>query len=196
MSNVSKGLLLLGAIGGFLVGILVTPGVAEVLGFIEYRDWWILPQGLITMYSLITLGGILIGIGFLGLWRKSGNSIPLVSAILIFLMDIGFLYSEMWTFLPYPWLYPDPSSPVINAIVSTSMGVAWFSAGISAWILREQLSRFAIVTALALVVAAAESLEKGLLFGFLTYDPLFIWLMALTGIVVGIFFLDAIRIET
>lgn len=186
MSNVSKALLVLGAIGGFLLAILYIPGALEwtfpIFGFITQETWF--------LYTVAAF--ILITIGFLGLWGKSGNPVPLVSALFILLQGIiGYLLFYLWWVDPASW--PDPESLI--TIVTLVTGVGWLAAGISAWLLREEFSQFSIVAALVFLVYTAVGLVMGLLYPseMLPLPVWFMWLISATSIVTGIYFLDAAR---
>ncbi|UCH05608.1 MAG: hypothetical protein JSW05_05440, partial [Candidatus Thorarchaeota archaeon] len=72
MSNTTKASFVLGAIGGFIIALIYIP---RNLGW-TWEVWFE-----ILFYQLLFLAYILVSIGFIALWRKSGNVIPLVSAI-------------------------------------------------------------------------------------------------------------------
>ncbi|MFW9913715.1 MAG: hypothetical protein ACFFEU_14655, partial [Candidatus Thorarchaeota archaeon] len=76
MSNAIKASFILGAIGGFLIALVEIPAQ---LGW----TWADVPWDEVQFFLMLILGLILFSIGFFGLWRKSGNVIPLVSAICI-----------------------------------------------------------------------------------------------------------------
>ncbi|UCH05276.1 MAG: hypothetical protein JSW05_03690 [Candidatus Thorarchaeota archaeon] len=181
MSNATKASFVLGAIGGFLVALLEIP--AEL-------DWtwddvpWNEPQ----FFLILSLAGILISIGFIGLWRESGNVIPLVSAICIILWAITRpLAYYLWTFTMFGL---HPGYQAISAIGNIPWaGVGWITAGISAWLLREEFSPFSIVATLVFLAFGAVHL-LGLLIGPFDW---FYWFFIATGIVASIYFLDAAR---
>jgi len=185
LSNGTRASFILGAIGGFIIAIMYIPGI---LGW-TFAD---VPWDQLQWFLMLTLAFILVGIGFSGLWRKSGNVIPLVSAIFIFLQAITY-YLLFYLWLVDPLVWPTPAS--LETIVTIILGIAWFTAWISAWILREEFSPFGIVAALVFVAFAAVYLVVGLLFpGMLV--PIPTWMLsfiAVLGIVVGIYFLDAAR---
>ncbi|MFX1484948.1 MAG: hypothetical protein ACFFCP_17355 [Promethearchaeota archaeon] len=82
MSNATKASFALGAIGGFLIAILEIPAQ---LGWTWNDVPWDEPQ----YFLILTLAGFLVSIGFIALWRKSGNVIPIVSAICIIVWAIN-----------------------------------------------------------------------------------------------------------
>ena len=185
MNNGTKALFILGAIGGFIIAIMYIPGA---LGW-TFAD---VPWDQLQWFLFCTLAFILVSIGFLGLWRKSGNVIPLVSAIFIFLEAITYyLLFYLWLVDPLSW--PTPAS--LDTIVTIILGIAWLTAGVSAWILREEFSPFAIVATLVFVAFAAVYLVVGLLFpSMLAPIPNWMmWVFTVLSIVVGMYFLDAAR---
>ena len=84
MSSGTKASFILGAIGGFLITLIYIPVFLSI-------D---VPWGEVQFVQILILALILISIGFFGLWRKSGNVIPLVSAIFIILFVCT--YSLLW----------------------------------------------------------------------------------------------------
>ncbi len=185
MNNGTKALFILGAIGGFINAIMYIPGA---LGW-TFAD---VPWDQLQWFLFCTLAFILVSIGFLGLWRKSGNVIPLVSAIFIFLEAITYyLLFYLWLVDPLSW--PTPAS--LETIVTIILGIAWLTAGVSAWTLREEFSPFSIVAALVFVAFAAAYLVVGLLFPLMLV-PIpnwMIWFFTVLSIVVCIYFLDTAR---
>ncbi|MFW9912191.1 MAG: hypothetical protein ACFFEU_06955 [Candidatus Thorarchaeota archaeon] len=178
MSNATRAAFVLGAIGGFLIALLEIP--AE-LGWTWDDVPWDEPQ----FFLLLTLALILVSIGFIGLWRKSGNVIPLVSAICIIVFAIANplqYYLVTYTTLLPVW------SPEVAVIGRILRDVGWITAGISAWLLREEFSPFSIVAALVFLAFGAV--------GFLTLliaVDWWYWFFIATGIVTGIYFLDGAR---
>ncbi|MFW9926545.1 MAG: hypothetical protein ACFFDM_07265 [Candidatus Thorarchaeota archaeon] len=178
MSNGTKTSFVLGAIGGFIIALIYIP---RNLGW-TWEVWFE-----ILFYQLLFLAYILVSIGFIALWRKSGNVIPLVSAISIIVVAItrpllGSL--DIATLLPVgfdPWVF--------YAIGGIFIGVGWITAGISAWLLREEFSQFSVVAALVFLALGALGF-LALLIG--AGDWLF-WFFQATGIVIVIYFLDAAR---
>jgi hypothetical protein len=81
----------------------------------------------------------------------------------------------------------DPA--VLYAIGMIFTGVGWITAGISAWLFREESSQFSVVAALVFLALGALS--------FLTFligrGDWYYWFFQATGIVTGIYFLDAAR---
>ena len=182
MSNITKASFVLGAIGGFVIALIYIP---RNLGW-TWEVWFE-----ILFYQLLVLAYILVSIGFIALWRKSGNVIPLVSAICIIVSDITrplLAYLVMFTLLlPVGF---DPA--VLYAIGTIFGGVGWITAGISAWLLREEFSQFSIVAALVFIAFGAVNFLGPLITGVLWSDWNRIFFIA-TGIVAGIYFLDAAR---
>ncbi|MHA2356966.1 MAG: hypothetical protein ACXADC_17490, partial [Candidatus Thorarchaeota archaeon] len=135
-------------------------------------------------YQILILANFLVSIGFFGLWRKSGNVIPLVSAICIIGWDIIvplLYYLSAFTLLL-------PAALLVGWIL---ISVGWITAGISAWILREEFSPFSIVAALVFLAFGAAIWPLAEIGGGWN-----IWnslLFAVAGIVAGIYFLDAAR---
>ncbi|MFX1542411.1 MAG: hypothetical protein ACFFCR_05365 [Promethearchaeota archaeon] len=171
MSNAIKASFILAAVGGFITALLEVP---RLLGWDLLSDF----QLRILLWILV---GILLSIGFIGLWRKSGNVIPLVCAILFILIDI---------------VDPVLQYPNLIGIMMIILGVVWLTAGIAAWLLREEFSQFSIVATLVFFAFGAVNLVIALV------DPVGImmpvqdwwrWFDSATGIVTGIYFLDAAR---
>ena len=178
MSSGTKASFVLGAIGGFVIALIYIP---RNLGW-TWEVWFE-----VLFYQMLILALILISIGFFGLWRKSGNVIPLVSAICFIVWDIT-------TPLPYylvglPDIMPDwLQTAMLVGFIFISVG--WITAGISAWLLREEFSQFSIVAALVFLACGAASAPLSLFGGWNIWVSMF-W--AATGIVAGIYFLDAAR---
>ncbi|MFX1415991.1 MAG: hypothetical protein ACFFC0_04215 [Promethearchaeota archaeon] len=186
MSNAIKASFILAAVGGFITTLMHVP---RLLG------WNLVPDYQLRLLIFILLG-ILFSIGFIGLWRKSGNVIPLVCAIFIILMDIvdpvlQYLvdFTTLFFFTTFSWAD-------VMGITMIIYGVAYLTAGISAWLLREEFSPFSIVAALVFFAFGAVNLVIALV------DPVGImlptqdwwyWFDSATGIVTGIYFLDAAR---
>ena len=84
-----------------------------------------------------------------------------------------------------------PLMPAVSLVGWIFLIVGWITAGISAWLLREEFSQFSIVAALVFLACGAASAPLALIGGgWNTWVSLF-W--AVTGIVAGIYFLDAAR---
>jgi preprotein translocase subunit Sss1 len=179
LSSGTKFSFVIGAIGGFLIALLEIP--AE-LGWTWDDVPWDEPQ----FFLILTLAGILISIGFFGLWRKSGNVIPLVTAICIIVFAITNplqYYLVTYTTLLPVWL------PEVAVIGRICRDVGWITAGISAWLLREEFSPFSFVAALVFLAFGAV----GFLTLLIALGDLWYWFFIATGIVAGIYFLDAAR---
>ena len=186
MSNGTKASFVLGAIGGFLIALLYIPGTLGRLMSAPWLDLW--PEQ--PFWLTLILANILIIIGFFGLWRKSGNVIPLVSAIFIIVWDI---VAPLLFYLRNFTLLEIPSFAVAEGIlVAISIVVAWITAGISAWLLREEFSQFSIVAALIFLAFGAVNFLAPLITGAVWSDWNRIFFIA-AGIVAGIYFLDAAR---
>ncbi|UCH04628.1 MAG: hypothetical protein JSW05_00250 [Candidatus Thorarchaeota archaeon] len=109
----------------------------------------------------------------------------------------------------YNSIWPSLRLWMMRTIVPIVVGMAWFTAGISAWITREEFSQFAILAALVFVIYGPIFLLTGLLFpsilipywDWVTWQSLpyladwIMWLIIAVGIVAGIYFLDAARTE-
>jgi drug/metabolite transporter (DMT)-like permease len=153
------------------------------------------PWDLQQFFLILFLALILVGIGFIGLWRKSGNVIPLVSAIFIILWDIT--YDLLWYLETFTlWLLGGPLHPAdVTGIATIIAGVGWIAAGISAWLLRDEFSPFSIVAALVFLAFGAVHIGMGLLDPSMMLPPQdwWYWFFSATGIVTGIYFLDAAR---
>ena len=179
MSNATKASFVLSAIGGFLIALIYIP---RNLGW----TWEVWFEAL--FFLLLTLAGILISIGFFGLWRKSGNVIPLVSAICIIVWAIAtplLYYLETYT-----TLFPVGLDPAVFIVIGRIFfGVGWLAAGIAAWLLREEFSQFSVVDALVFLALGALSFLAFLI----GRGDWFYWFFQATGIVIGIYFLDAAR---
>ncbi|MHA1924561.1 MAG: hypothetical protein ACXABV_00600 [Candidatus Thorarchaeota archaeon] len=185
MNNITKASFVLGAIGGFLIALIYSP---SLLGWTWATHGDLIPWDVVHHWLILILGFILISIGFFGLWRKSGNVIPLVSAICIIMRDIT-------TPLPYylaglPAIMPDwlQTAMLVGWIF---ISVGWITAGISAWLLREEFSPFSIVAAVVFLAFGAVNWPLALIGGGWN-----IWnsvLFTVTGIVTVIYFLDAAR---
>ncbi|MHA2360167.1 MAG: hypothetical protein ACXAB5_07825 [Candidatus Thorarchaeota archaeon] len=176
MSNITKASFVLGAIGGFLIALIYSPS------FLGLPSPSFLDQA--QHYQILILALIPISIGFFGLWRKSGNVIPLVSAICIIAWDI---------IVPLPYYLSGftllvPAAVLVGWII---LSVGWITAGISAWLLREEFSQFSIVAALVFLAFGAASAPLALIGG--GWNIWISFLFAVTGIVAGIYFLDAAR---
>jgi len=181
LSNAIKASFVLGAVGGFLIALLEIP--AE-LGWTWDDVPWDPPQ----FFLLLTLAGILVSIGFIGLWRKSANVIPLGSAICIIVWAITgpllYYLQTYTTLLPVGF-----DAAVFTVIRGIFAGVGWITAGISAWLLREEFSPFSIAAALVFLAFGAVHL-LGLLIAPFDW---FYWFFIATGVVAGIYFLDGAR---
>jgi preprotein translocase subunit Sss1 len=170
----------LGAIGGFIIALLEIPAN---LGWTWDDVPWDEPQ----FFLILTLAGILVSVGFVGLWRKSGNVIPLVSAICIIVWAIA---SPLEYYLvTFTTLLPVGFGPEFNVIARICRDVGWITAGISAWLFREEFSPFSIVAALVFLAFGAV----GFLGLLIALGDLWYWFFIATGIVIGIYFLDAAR---
>jgi hypothetical protein len=179
LSNAIKASFVLGAIGGFLIALLEIPAQ---LGW-TFDD---VPWDEVQFFLMLILGLILLSMGFFGLWRKSGNVIPLVSAICIIVFTITRpLLWFLWLHLLPGWLNPADFT-TIAWIFSV---VGWITAGISAWLLREEFSPFSIVAALVFLACGAVNLLT-------LFSDLWYWFFTATAIVAGIYFLDAARTKT
>ena len=186
MSNGTKASFVLGAISGFIIALLYIPGT---LGRIMSVDWTDIPPD-VLFWPMLILANILISIGFFGLWRKSGNVIPLVSAICIILWDIT---TPLRNYLVTYISLMIPSFGVAGIILGVILiGVGWITAGISAWLLREEFGQFSIVAALAFLAFGAVNILVPLITGSAWTDWHRIFYIA-AGIVAGIYFLDAAR---
>jgi len=76
---------IVGTIGGFLV-------------LVNILSWPTLHRNARETFLIVEmLAFILVGVGLLGLWRKSGNFVPLVAAILLFLQAV------VQDFMHYLW---------------------------------------------------------------------------------------------
>ncbi|MFX1484951.1 MAG: hypothetical protein ACFFCP_17370 [Promethearchaeota archaeon] len=179
MSNAIKASFVLGAIGGFIIALIYIP---------LNLGWTWDPWFEVLFYQTLVLGLILISIGFFGLWRKSGNVIPLVSAICIIVWIITrpllYLLVAYTTLLPVGF-----DAAVFYAIGGIFLGVSWITVGISAWLLREEFSQFSIVAALVFLALGAASF----LIFLIGYGDWYYWFLQATYIVTGIYFLDAAR---
>jgi preprotein translocase subunit Sss1 len=175
LSNTTKSSFVIGAIGGFLIALLRIPGN---LGWTEAADAYQLH------FQILILAWILISIGFFGLWRKSGNVIPLVSAICIIVWDI---------IVPLPYYLSGLTSTVPELVLIgwIFISVGWITAGISAWLLRDEFSPVSIVAALVFLACGAVSWPLALIGGGWNIWVSLLW--AATGIVTVIYFLDAAR---
>ncbi|MFX0053381.1 MAG: hypothetical protein ACFFAX_06535 [Promethearchaeota archaeon] len=186
MSSGTKASFLLGAIGGFLIATMYIP-VALGLAF-DYVPWNA------QQYLLILiLARILVSTGIIGLWRKSGNVIPLISAIFIILWVCT--YSLLWYLDMFTLLLPVGFAEDMTGIATISAGVGWITAGISAWMLREEFSRLSIVATLVFIAFGAVTFPLGLMVPSMMNPPPFWWygFASVNGIVAGIYFLDATR---
>jgi preprotein translocase subunit Sss1 len=176
LSNATKVSFVLGAIGGFLIALLEIP---SNLGW----TWDDVPWDEVQFFQILILAMILLSIGFFGLWRKSGNVIPLVSAICIIVLTITRpLLWYLWLHLLPGWL--NPADFVAIAWIFSVVG--WITAGISVWLLREEFSQFSIVAALVFLACGAVNLLT-------FFSDLWYWFFIATCIVTGIYFLDAAR---
>jgi hypothetical protein len=185
LSNAIKASFILGAIGGFLIAIMYIP---EAFGWGGTVPWNA------QQYLLILiLARILVSIGFIGLWRNSGNFVPLVSAIFIILWVCT--YSLLWYLDMFTLLLPDGFAGDMTGIATICAGVGWITAGISAWLLREDFSPFYIVATLVFLAFGAVTFPMGLLVPSMMIPPPFWWygFSSANGIVAGIYFLDATR---
>ena len=193
MSNATKAAFILGVIGGFLIALMYIPGA---LGLALDDVPWDYQQYLL----ILILGRILVSIGFIGLWRKSGNVIPLVSSIFIILWMST--YTFLWYLDGFTTLLPvgfDPGD--LSGIAWIMAGVGWVTGGISAWLLREELSPFSIVAALVFLAFGAVMLVIGLLETMMippqywdyTLREWWRTICGVNGLVAGIYFLDAAR---
>ena len=167
----------IGAIGGFIIALIYIPGP---LGWTvsDYAPWWL----------ILVLANILVSMGFFALWRKSGNVIPLVSAIFIIVWVIFAPlahYLVTFALLDLSWL-------VLPPIGFIFIGAGWITAGIAAWLLREESSPFSIVAALVFLAFGAVNFLVPLIAGVAWNIWNVIFFIA-TGIVAGIYFLDAAR---
>jgi hypothetical protein len=178
LNNITKASFVLGAIGGFIIAPIYIP--ASLGWTFDDVPWFEVP-----FWQLLILAWILISIGFFGLWRKSGNVIPLVSAICMIVRTIITpLGYYLRTFTVFGW----PQIEYLPAISWIIISVGWITAGIAAWVLREEFSQFSIVAALVFLAFGAVSY---LLFSIAIGWWYLLW--QATGIVTGIYFLDAAR---
>jgi hypothetical protein len=180
LSNETKASFVLGAIGGFLMALIYSPS------FLGLPSPSFLDRA--QHYLILILAMILISIGFFGLWRKSGNVIPLVSAICIIVWDI--IVPLLYYLIGLPATYPD-WFPIFTSVGWIFISVGWITAGISAWLLREEFSQFSIVAALVFLACGAASAPLALIGGGWNIWVSLLW--GATGIVAGIYFLDAAR---
>jgi preprotein translocase subunit Sss1 len=182
LSNGTKASFVIGAIGGFIIALIYTP---RNLGWTFDDVPWDEPQ----FFLILTMALILISIGFFGLWRKSGNVIPLVSAICIIMWAITrpllYYLNTYTTLLPVGF---DPAF-FLSIVAVIFRGVGWITAGISAWLLRNEFSQFSIVAALVFLALGAVNF----LVFLIGHGDWWYWFLEATGIVTGIYFLDAAR---
>jgi hypothetical protein len=182
LNNITKASFVLGAIGGFLIALIRIPG---------NLGWTLAADAYQLHFQILILAWILIIIGFFGLWRESGNVIPLVSAICFILLDIT---RPLLTYLvTYTLLLPVGFDPaVFYAIGMIFGGAGWIAAGIFAWLHREEFSQYSIVAALVFVSFGAATF-LALLIGSGGIGGWWKWFQLANGIVTGIYFLDAAR---
>ncbi len=179
MSSATKASFVLGAIGGFFIALIYSWDLAR-----DFIPW---TKTETQHYQILILALILISIAFLGLWRKSGSVIPLVSAICIIVWDI--MVPLLYYLIGLPYWGPDWYQTVA-LIGLIFICVGWITAGFSAWLLREEFSQFSIVAALVFLAFGAAS-PLLLLFGGWTPWVTLFWVVM--GIVTVIYFLDAAR---
>jgi hypothetical protein len=173
LNNITKASFVLGAIGGFLIALIYSP---SFLGwtFATHGEFYLWDP--VQHYQILILGLILISIGFLGLWRKSGNCILVWDIIVPLPYYLSGLASTVPEVVLVGWIF---------------ISVGWITAGISAWLLREEFSQFSIVAALVFLACGAASWPLALIGGGWNIWVSLFW--AATGIVAGIYFLDAAR---
>jgi hypothetical protein len=86
-------------------------------------------------------------------------------------------------------LLPVGFGPTVNVIGRICRDVGWITAGIAAWLLREEFSPFSTVAALVFLAFGTV----GFLGLLITLGDWWYWFFIATGIVTGIYFLDAAR---
>ncbi|MFX0044511.1 MAG: hypothetical protein ACFE8Z_01565 [Candidatus Hermodarchaeota archaeon] len=147
-----------------------------------------------TLVILQLIAYILVAIGFLGLWRKSGNIVPLLVAVFLFLQGtVQNLLFYVWYLNPIA--YPDlgPDMLLQTTILPVIILVAWLLAGAAAWTLSEEFSRFAMIAALVFIVWALFKVIYDLILPT-GWPPEIEWLLRIINyLVVGLYFLDAAR---
>lgn len=186
MSRGIKTLFVVGALGGFLV-------------LINILSWPTLHRNAIETFLMIEmLAFILVGIGIIGLWRKSGNFVPLIAAVFLFLQAIvkDLLY-YLWRIDPFVFPF-GPISIVQTTVLALVVVVAWLLVGVSVWMERESFGPFALIAFVVFMIWVGFNAVFGLLipidFGDLPLD-LDTWLTIINYAIAGIFFVDAARIE-
>jgi hypothetical protein len=177
---------IVGAIGGFIVAVNTLGGPNLYRNIIE------------VFLGVEALAFILVGVGFIGLWKKSGNFVPLVAVLFLFLQAaVKDLLYYLWEVDPIAWPF-GPISLMQTTILSAVIVVAWLFAALSIWMEREGFGPFALVAVLVFVIWAIFNATFGILlpidFGDLPLD-LDTWLWIINYAVVGIFFLVAASTE-
>jgi hypothetical protein len=178
----NKAMFIVGAIGGFIVAVNTLGGPNLYRNVVE------------VFLGVEALAFILVAVGFLGLWKKSGNFVPLVAVVFLLLQAVvkDLLY-YLWEIDPIAWPF-GPISPIQTTVLSSVIVVAWLFAALSVWMEREGFGPFALVAVLVFVIWAIFNAAFGLLlpidFGDLPLD-LDTWLGIINYAVAGIFFLAA-----
>jgi len=173
---------IVGAIGGFIVAVNTLGGPNLYRNIIE------------IFLGVEVLAFVLVGVGFLGLWRKSGKFVPLVTVIFLLLQAVvkDLLY-YLWEIDPIAWPF-GPISLMQTTVLSAVIAFAWLLAALSVWMEREGHGPIALIAVLVFVIWATFNAAFGLLlpidFGDLPLD-LDTWLWIINYAVVGIFFLVA-----
>jgi hypothetical protein len=177
-----RALLIAGAVGGFIVAVNTLGGPNLYRNVIE------------VFLGVEALAFVLVGVGFLGLWRKSGNFVSLFTVILLLLQAVvkDLLY-YLWEIDPVAWPF-GPMSLMQTTILSAVVVVAWLFAAFSVWMEREGLGPIALVAVLIFVIWATFNAAFGILlpidFGDLPLD-LDTWLLIINYVLAGILFLIA-----
>ena len=132
MSNANRALLILGAIGGVLYGIMRWLGPGGVI-VLSGRDWLAIS---FIAYVLMILGVVVF-------YRKSGNPLHILTCLVILVHTVTFHFLHMlWVIdsSAFPWVGTD--SIFRNELWGPILALTWLLMAVSVWMMREEYGNF------------------------------------------------------
>jgi len=181
LSNANRALLVLGAIGAILytlarwLGILTTMTGDQYLGL-----------------SFIAM--VLVMLGVLVFYRKSGNPIHILTALILLFHTMTYHFLHMlWVIDPvaYPWV--DTSSIWRTEVGGVIVAVAWLLFAVSVLMMREEYGGMALLTGLVFLIwCILLLLDKVLGFVWPTaLTDIMLYYRTTAGVIATLFFLYA-----